>query len=111
MDHLGVCASLNVFVFLFFVCCVVSFRNLLAFLRDFAKIKIKKKSSETSHKSANDKKLYVNVSKYKKKYKNKKIGAGTVAGPKGERKVTDLEKKVAVTQGKSFAEIVKKLAA
>eukprot|EP00549_Striatella_unipunctata_P016543 CAMPEP_0118687822 /NCGR_PEP_ID=MMETSP0800-20121206/8591_1 /TAXON_ID=210618 ORGANISM="Striatella unipunctata, Strain CCMP2910" /NCGR_SAMPLE_ID=MMETSP0800 /ASSEMBLY_ACC=CAM_ASM_000638 /LENGTH=183 /DNA_ID=CAMNT_0006585039 /DNA_START=68 /DNA_END=619 /DNA_ORIENTATION=+ len=37
-------------------------------------------------------------------------GAGTYAGPTGERQPSDLEKGIAKTQGKSFAQITKKLA-
>eukprot|EP00512_Aurantiochytrium_limacinum_P004608 CAMPEP_0171497888 /NCGR_PEP_ID=MMETSP0958-20121227/7528_1 /TAXON_ID=87120 /ORGANISM="Aurantiochytrium limacinum, Strain ATCCMYA-1381" /LENGTH=267 /DNA_ID=CAMNT_0012032193 /DNA_START=77 /DNA_END=880 /DNA_ORIENTATION=+ len=36
-------------------------------------------------------------------------GAGTFAGPDGSRSMTDLEKKIAETQAKRFADVVKKL--
>ncbi|POM70524.1 NAD(P)H:quinone oxidoreductase, type IV [Phytophthora palmivora] len=35
-------------------------------------------------------------------------GAGSIAGPKSDRQVSKLEKDIAVTQGKSFAEVAKK---
>ncbi|KAG6614573.1 NAD(P)H:quinone oxidoreductase, type IV [Phytophthora cinnamomi] len=38
-------------------------------------------------------------------------GAGAIAGPQSDRQVSKLEKDIAVTQGKSFAEVVKKLSA
>ncbi|EGZ19729.1 hypothetical protein PHYSODRAFT_327921 [Phytophthora sojae] len=38
-------------------------------------------------------------------------GAGTIAGPDNSRQVSALEKEVAVEQGKSFAEVTKKLSA
>jgi NAD(P)H dehydrogenase (quinone) len=38
-------------------------------------------------------------------------GAGTLAGADGSRQVSKLEKEVATTQGKSFAEVAKKLSA
>ncbi|KAL3665542.1 flavodoxin-like fold protein [Phytophthora oleae] len=38
-------------------------------------------------------------------------GAGTIAGPQSDRQVSKLEKDIAVTQGKSFAEVAKKQSA
>ncbi|KAF1787445.1 Flavoprotein-like domain [Phytophthora cactorum] len=38
-------------------------------------------------------------------------GAGTIAGPDNSRQVSKLEKEIAMEQGKSFAEVTKKLSA